>query len=188
MRRHVRSFLATGAAAALLVAPAAQAALSGAIFTTNANGTFVNGNVYDSVEDVYLNGGPRANLECSAAGLPDGDYYFQVTDPAGKELLSDYGPRNGTIWVTGGMISDYDPPIDGTAHSVGQGRCPGSLTVQLWPFGPTSNPGGEYKVWLTPARSYACDTSFCSGSFGFFSSSSKTDNFKVQPPDGGTPD
>jgi hypothetical protein len=37
---------------------------------------------------------------------------------------------------------------------------------------------------MTPVGSYACDTSFCGGSFGFFSSSSKTDNFKVQAPEG----
>jgi len=61
---------------------------SGAIFTTDTNGTFVNANVYDDPTDVYLNGGPRANAPCTAAGLPDGDYYFQVTDPSGTVLLS----------------------------------------------------------------------------------------------------
>jgi hypothetical protein len=50
----------------------AQAGLSGAIFTTDETGSFVNGNVYDSKDDVYLNGGPQPKAPCTAAGLPDG--------------------------------------------------------------------------------------------------------------------
>ena len=50
--------------------------VSGAIFTTDANSNYVDANVYDSSEDVYLNGGPRPNAPCTAAGLPDRDYYF----------------------------------------------------------------------------------------------------------------
>ncbi|HWC02093.1 MAG TPA: hypothetical protein VHF87_04925 [Methylomirabilota bacterium] len=184
MRQLMRSIVAAATASVLLAGgTAAVAGPSGAIFTTNADGSWVNGNVYDSADAVYLNGGPRANQSCGAAGLPDDSYYFQVTDPAGKELLSDYGPQNGIISVKGGMIVGYDG-----SHETGEGRCATlgtpNPTVKLWPFGPTPNPGGEYKVWMTPVGSYACDTSFCGGSFGFFSSSSKTDNFKVQAPEG----
>ncbi len=66
--------LAIALAVVVVLAPAsiAQAGPSGAIFTTNADGTFVNGNVYDAATDVYLNGGPRPNAPCTAAGLPDG--------------------------------------------------------------------------------------------------------------------
>ena len=92
------------------------------------------------------------------------------------------GPNNGTITVANGVITGY-----AGSHSTGEGRCHGGLTVQLWPFGPTPNPGGEYKVWVTPVATSACDSSFCGGSFGFFSNSSKTDNFKVQA-EGGDPD
>jgi len=189
MHQRIRSIIAATATAALLVGgTVATAGTSGAIFTTNVDGSWVNGNVYGSAGDVYLNGGPRANQGCSAAGLPDDDYYFQVTDPSGKELLSGYGPENGTIRVRGGMIVEY---FEGS-HDTGVGRCATlttpNPTVKLSPFGPTPNPGGEYKVWMTPVGSYACDGSGCGGSFGFFSSSSKTDNFKVQPPDGGDGD
>jgi hypothetical protein len=175
-------------ATSLAGGPAASAGLSGAIFTTDSTGTWVNGNVYDSMEAVYLNGGPRANQRCGVAGLPNGEYYFQVTDPSGKELLSGQGPDNGVIHVQGGMIVGYTG-----SHETGAGRCDTPTTpnptVKLWPFGPTPNPGGEYKVWMTPVDSYACDVSACGGSFGFFSSTSKTDNFKVQPSDGdGVPD
>jgi hypothetical protein len=178
MHRRIRSIVAAGAAT-LIMATAATAGLSGAIFTTNDVGQWVNGNVYDHPEDVYLNGGPRANQNCTAAGLPDGNYYFQVTDPSGKELLSGYGHQNGIINVSNGVIADPLP----AGHVGGAGPC--GRTVQLMPFAPTSNLGSEYKVWLTPVGSYACTdpSSFCGGSFGFFSSNSKTDNFKVQPPD-----
>src|SRR5258708_30119731 len=62
--------------------------LRGAIFTTLADGSAVNANQYDSTCAVYLDGGPGPNAPASAAGLPDGDYYFQVTNPDGQQLLS----------------------------------------------------------------------------------------------------
>ena len=175
MHGRIRSIIATSVTAALLVgSTAATAGPSGAIFTTNADGSWVNGNVYSSAEDVYLNGGPRANENCSAAGLPDGKYIFQVTDPSGKVPLSnDPPPEERVFSVAGGVISpdilEYIGP-----HVRGYGRC-GGLTVRLWPF--VLTPGGEYKVWVTPLDMY--------NSFGFIPSYSKTDNFKVQPPGGG---
>jgi hypothetical protein len=180
MRAHFRA-IGFGALSVFLVGHPATAGISGAIFTTNEDGSFVNGNVYDDGEDVYLNGGPRANQNCIAAGLPNGKYYFQVTDPSGKERLSDFGHNNGVITVGAGVITGYS----GT-QGQGVGHC-ADVTVQLAPFGPTTNPGGEYKVWLTPVDSYACKepATLCAGTFGFFSNASKTDNFKVQPPEGG---
>ena len=59
--------------------------ISGAIFTTTADGSTVNGNHYASKLDVYLNGGPQ---NCISPGLPPGDYYFMVTNPPGDLLLS----------------------------------------------------------------------------------------------------
>jgi hypothetical protein len=53
----------------------------------------------------------------------------------------------------------------------------GSTTVQLAPFGPTDNPGGEYKVYLIPIGSGTIDTD---GLHLLFSDKdAKTDNFKV---------
>ena len=78
------SIVTAGFMASVLAAPP----LPGAIFTTDVNGTQVNGNVYENCTDVYLNGGPPPNAPCSAAGLPDGCYCYQVTDPSGKVLLS----------------------------------------------------------------------------------------------------
>jgi hypothetical protein len=60
-------------------------AYTGAIFTTKSDGTTVDQNIYNLRTDVYLNGGPQNQ---KSAGLPDGTYYFQVTDPSGAVLLS----------------------------------------------------------------------------------------------------
>jgi hypothetical protein len=77
---------------------------TGAIFTTNVNGTMVNGNIYAAKCDVYLDGGPGPNAPQEAAGLPDGDDYFQVTDPSGKVLLSTDPVANRRITVSAGII------------------------------------------------------------------------------------
>jgi hypothetical protein len=149
---------------------AAQGPVTGAVFTTNADGTFVNGNVYDDAHQPYVNGGPRANAtSCAAPGLANGDYYFQVTDPSGSVLLSSDSIDNRRVTVSGGLISAY-----GGTHAVGVGRC-GDVTVQLFPFSATPNEGGEYKMWMTPVASYQAG----GGVFGFVHRSSKTDNFKV---------
>jgi hypothetical protein len=167
------SVLAVALAVVVVLAPAsiAQAGPSGAIFTTDEFGTFVNGNVYEDGGQVYLNGGPRPNAPCTAAGLSTGDYVFQVTDPSGAVLLSTFDDVDDRwVHVENGVIDDNR----GT-HLEGTGPC--GLTVQLWPFAPTPNPGGEYKVWMTLRSDYLIYG-------GFVHSKSKTDNFKVVPPEG----
>jgi hypothetical protein len=182
------------------------APVTGAIFTTDMNSNYVNANVYDNIGDVYLNGGPRPNAPCTAAGLPDGYYVFQVTDPSGATLLSTDPIANRRVTVTGGLMVAYlgTPPAD--PHLTGIGKCnginPNNITVGLMPFNLTPNPGGEYKVWMTkadtdytdciynkdPTNNYnptTSDPKLCSGSFGFIPSKSKTDNFKVVPPESG---
>jgi hypothetical protein len=156
---------------------------SGAIFTTNAEGTWVNGNVYDNKAQVYLNGGPKPNAPCTAAGLPDGEYYFQVTDPSGSTLLSAdsdlvVGIEERRVIVSGGVIVNVGPV---STHPPGDAevQC-GSTTVPIAPFNDTPNPGGEYKVWMTHVQDFMPG----GGAFGFLPSKSKTDNFKVSPPEG----
>jgi hypothetical protein len=161
--------------ALLAWAPVAAAGPSGAVFTTDRDGQYVNANVYDSEGDAYLNGGPRANAPCTAAGLPDGEYYFQVTEPNGFVLSND-DIEERRFSVLNGVIDEY---LGGT-HAVGDGlgKC-GSDTVQLLPTGTftaTTNPGGEYKVWVTRVEDY-------DPVLGFVHSKSKTDNFKVAPPE-----
>src|SRR5712664_4603576 len=86
------------------VASTAEAGVSGAIFTTTVTGSAVNANQYESKCAVYLDGGPGPHAPATAAGLPDGDYYFQVTDPSGGQLLSTDPVSNRRFHVTGGVI------------------------------------------------------------------------------------
>jgi hypothetical protein len=144
---------------------AMAAQVTGAIFTTLVDGSSVNHNIYNAKQDVYLNGGPNsANAPCTAAGLPNGDYYFQVTDPSGKKILSTDILAERKVSVQGGIITAYL----GNTHQLGVGKC-GSVTVQLMPFSDTPNPGGEYKVWMQSVVGFN----------GFQPSKSKTDNFKA---------
>lgn len=153
--------------------------LTGAIFTTTENGLTVNGNIYDDCCDVYLNGGPPPNAPCTAAGLPDGTYYFQVTDPSGSVLLSSDPVERRIFRVEGGVIVEYLGGASGACdHDLGTGKCPGSITIQLMPFDSTPNPGDVYKVWVTRVSDY--DPNNPQSSFGFLPSKSKTDNFKCE--------
>lgn len=155
-------------------------AINGAIFTTTVDHSVVNGNIYPNKEAVYLNGGPN-NRNCNGGKLPDGDYYFQVTDPSGKTLLSTVSaPSDRSFRVVGGVIArnlgDTDVHPDG-----GISHC-GSLAIRLFPYNDTPNPGGVYKVWITRVSSFeaACGVGVDCGLDGFVPRSSKTDNFKVR--------
>ena len=172
-----------------LTAAHAAPPLPGAIFTTLSDGSQVNANIFSAKCDalgVYLDGGPGPNAPPTAAGLPDGDYFYQVTDPSGKVLLSTDAQRFRRFTVGGGIITarvtpgapgDHDPGVD-VAH--------GAVTVELCPFLDTPNQGGEYKVWVTPVGDFVgnaniVDNGYNPGFFhGFIPAASKTDNFKVR--------
>ncbi len=194
----------------LFAAQPAYAAVSGAIFTTTADGSRVNANIYQAKEDVYLDGGPGPNAPSKAAGLPEGWYYFQVTDPSGKVLLSTdpvkcrrfYVNRHGVIERV--WICDCTGPGDVSPAGKGKGRAApstrvashthltgidrdhsglGAITVQLMPYDDTPNRGGVYKVWATPVDKFVGDPSLMDNPdhfHGFVPRWSKTDNFKVR--------
>jgi hypothetical protein len=180
----------------LTVASSAEAAgVSGAIFTTTINGSAVNANQYDSKCGVYLDGGPGPHAPAKAAGLPDGDYYFQVTDPNGSALLNTDPVSNRKFRVTGGVITAFIG-LGGSPHPTGIDQdhgAQGAITIGLAngscpnDFLNTPSVGGVYKVWVTPVSSFVGNPANvdnpCSGScsHGFVHSQSKTDNFKVQP-------
>lgn len=150
------------------------APVSGAIFTSDSTGEPVNLNHYPNKQAVYLNGGPGQNAPDDAAGLPDGTYYFQVTDPSGRTLLSSDPIECRQFTVVGGVIQDATGPCP---HVTGEDGEDGGATVQLYPYDTTPNPGGVYKVWVTPVGSYDCSGS--GNKHCFVPSQSKTDNFKV---------
>lgn len=150
-----------------MAAPGVSANVSGAIWTTTGSCTNVNGNNYADKADVYLNGGPAGN---AGSGLPDGEYYFQVTDPSGSVLLSTDAIEDRRATVTNGRFSSTSGPH--ATVSCGPDR----VAIQLIPFADTPNGGGVYKVWITHVDSYDGNE----GTFGFINSESKTDNFRVQ--------
>jgi hypothetical protein len=148
--------------------------LSGSISTCTEDGGQASGDAFDHACDAYLRagqggGGPGGGPK---AGLPPGDYLFQVTDPSGSTLLSLDGPANGVLSVAAGQggFSSYA----GSHQAAGDGAA-GTLRVQLCPVAATPNPGGVYKVWLTRADCYEAGE----GTFGFHPSRSKTHTFKV---------
>ncbi len=168
----------TVAVAVLLPAgPASAHAPSGAIFTTLADGSEVNFNIYPNKEAVYLDGGPGPGAPQGAAGLDDGLYFFQVTDPSGKVLLSQDPIACRQIQVSGGVISAVPGPCP---HVTGSDVDHNALTVQLMPYADTPNNGDEYKVWVTFQSDLNCSAP--GNKNCFVPAHSKTDNFKVRGP------
>lgn len=170
----------------LLFAASAYAAPDGAIFTTNADGSRVNQNIYPNKDAVYLDGGPGNNAPVWAAGLPDGWYVFQVTDPSGKTLLSTDAVKYRTFRVAGGII------VEAFNHKTGADKDhPPALTVQLMPYNNTPNKGGEYKVWAMLKDDFVAQNGAAAlnakegsaGKHGFVPSMTKTDNFKIKVKD-----
>lgn len=159
-------FRRAGAAAAVLTCTVAlvglsagvavaDAPLAGSIFTTNVSCTGVNINIFSSKDAVYLDGGPQNE---HAAGLTDGVYYVQVTEPNGTVLGTSVGSATPTpVTVSGGQFAQCYQ-LSNIVFT------PADLTVAG--YNTTSNPGGEYKVWV-------------SKSSGFAESASKTDNFRI---------
>ena len=173
------SLFVVAAAAVIADAP------SGAIFTTVADGSEVNFNHYPNKEAVYLDGGPGPGAPQHAAGLDDGRYVFQVTDPPGKKLLSTDAAKCRQFDVAAGIITNV--VVTGCEHKTGLDVDHGATTVQLFPYLDTPNPGGVYKAWATNVLDYRCslevvDCGYKAGSnvHGFDPSDSKTDNFKVK--------
>ena len=153
---------------------AAQGAFHGAIHTSKADGTSVNANLYENKADVYLNGGPQ---NANANGLPNGTYYFQVTDPSGATLLSTDLAQCRQLLVANGKVSGATgacPHANGAYNAAN-----GSTPVQMLPFNNTPNNGGEYKVWLI--RQATTTTIGADGiTLDFDKNNAKTDNFKVK--------
>lgn len=184
MRRLSIGLGAAVAALFMLPAVASAQAPSGAIFTTLADGSEVNTNLFADKADVYLDGGPGPGAPQTAAGLDDGRYVFQVTDPSGKTLLSQDAAQCRQFDVAGGIITAYVIVAGCTAHLTGTDVDHGAVTIQLMPYADTPNPGGVYKAWVElvsnfPASCLAtvdCDLF----THGFKPGFTKTDNFKVK--------
>ena len=154
-----------------------SSALAGnAIYTTTKSGTVVNQNVYPLSTDVYLSGGPQ---NTHAAGLPDGTYFFQVTDPSGKTLLSTDIALCRQLQVSGGrVVGAAGPPCKHTTGTFNPAN--GTLPVQIFPFAATPNAGNEYKAWLIAQTASTSISGSDPKVLVFAQSDAQTDNFKVQ--------
>jgi hypothetical protein len=178
---------------AAAVATSAMAhAPSGALFTTVADGSEVNANIYASKDLVYLDGGPGPGAPQGAAGLNDDSYVFQVTEPSGKTLLSQDAAKCRQFTVSGGIITAV--VATGCQHLTGVDIDHNAVTVQLMPYADTPNPGGEYKAWVVRLDDFlqgcaalgvasgldVVDCGRAAGNFhGFVPRHTKTDNYKV---------
>jgi hypothetical protein len=166
---------------------------SGAIFTTLVDGSEVNVNQFPSKQAVYLDGGPGIGAPQTAAGLDDGTYVFQVTDPSGKTLLSTDEGRCRQFTVANGVINAV--VVTGCEHATGVDVDHNATTVQLFPFLDTPNPGGVYKAWVVRVDDFLAgcaelgvanglavvDCGRAAGNqHGFVPAHTKTDNFKVK--------
>ena len=136
--------------------------LPGAIFTTDSGCGGTDLNIFTSKANVYLDGGPA---HPGAAGLPDGEYYVQVTEPDGTLLGTSLGTTDETpVVVSGGEFASCYQLI----AIVRTASNPGPFPIAPDGFDTTSNPGGEYKVWVSRVNTFDNDES-------------KTDNFKIKP-------
>lgn len=173
---------------AAIVGIFSMSAFAQAVFTTDIWGQPVNQNFFNTQDDVYLNGGPNNG---NAAGLePNTAYYFQVTDPSGKTLLSnDYAECRMAVTDSNGRLASpftpLSPLFSGCLSNNGQNQhnageaseFPGVFGVQLAPFDETPNNGGVYKVWLISVDDAEIGPD--GKSLSFKNSSAKTDTFKV---------
>ena len=125
---------------------------TGAIFTTDVSCSGTNINIFLTKDDVFVDGGPA---HPGAAGLADGVYYIQVTEPGGTPLGTSVGSADPTPVhvVNGEFLACYQ--LAAVVIKASDGT-PG--------YDDTTNGGGEYKVWVSPNADFT---------------QSKTDNFKV---------
>jgi hypothetical protein len=153
-RRLVAIALFIFAAVPVLTTTSYMAPMTGAIFTTGSSCDGTNINIFTAKSDVYVDGGPAHQ---GAAGLPDGFYYIQVTEPGGTLLGTSIGSATPTpLHVTNGEF-DQCYQLEAVVIKASDST-PG--------YDDTTNGGGEYKVWVSPNADF---------------SNSKTDNFKVKP-------
>ncbi len=153
-----------------LCASTALGQSGGSTFVLSRLGQHVPGNSFSRNDGVYLSGGRAPS--CQSAGLVDGDYYFEITDPAGTVLLTLDSVEERRVRVAGGVFVQY---LGSTRVSAPVGPC-GALNVRLAPFTTSPYPSREYKVWLTRVEDYDPQGSHV---FGFDPARSKSDNFRV---------
>jgi hypothetical protein len=147
MRKSIiKILMITMALALALVIAVPVFAGTGSIKTTDVDGNAVDGNIYTFKTDVYVGG----------ENLPEGSYYVQVTTPNG-DLLGKTQTASETVGADGILPRVQLWSILSKASDNTQG------------YDNTTNPGGEYKVWVSTDSTFP-------------NNESKKDNFKVAGP------
>jgi hypothetical protein len=189
-RRKLRVGLTFGAAACLsTTAFAAFVQFGGAVYTTDSAGARVNENIFNGAGSVYINGGPN---NANSSGLPPEEvFYFEVTDPSGRTLLSKTPAicRQVRTDSNGRISGTVNDPGCNAPHAVGTpDEANGGLPVRIAPFAQTPNSGGEYKVTLIRKNAPGVSVENDGKTLDYPRAAAKSDNFKVMnyTDDGGT--
>jgi len=134
--------------------------------------------IFEDKCDAYL----VAGQEEGPPRLPDGDYFFQVTDISGEALLSSDEVRFRQFRVADGAIEG----VSGQgSHALGIDSLSGGATVQLCPFADSPDSSGMYQVWVTRVDDFEGDVeavdSSAGDSHGFLAARSARALFAVSP-------
>jgi serine-aspartate repeat-containing protein C/D/E len=155
----------------LFCSPSAQAQVFGAITTTTESGAAQT--VFADKSDVFFTAGPTATPCAATQFVPDGQYYFQVTDLAGTQLLSSDAASERLVTVHNGVLATYDghthdTDLGGISEDASnseeaevapvRGPC-GALSVGLAPFRDAGSREASYLLWLTPLARFSGDPS-----------------------------
>lgn len=134
--------------------------------------------IFEDKCDVYL----VAGQEEGAPRLPDGDYFFQVTDVSGEALLSSDEVKVRQFRVADGVIEGVSG--DGS-HAVWVNSLSGDATIQLCPFADSPDSSGMCQVWVTAVEDFEGDVeavdSLAGDSHGFLAARSAKALFAVSP-------
>jgi hypothetical protein len=154
------------------------AAIAGSVSVTLDDGRPAAAVIFEEKCDAYL----VARGGDSAPSLPDGDYFFQVTDVSGEALLSSDEVRCRQFRVADGAIEGVSGQGN---HAVGVDSVGGGATVQLCPFADSSDSSGTYEVWVTGVGDFKGDVdaldSTGGDSHGFLTARSARALFGVSP-------
>ncbi|HEY3172875.1 MAG TPA: SdrD B-like domain-containing protein, partial [Thermoanaerobaculia bacterium] len=168
------------AIALMLCSLGALGQVSGIVTTVGSSATAQA--VFSDKEDVFFTAGPTTTGCAFTQFVPDGRYYFQVTDLSGTRLLSSDPVAERLVTIRNGVLASYN----GTTHATdAQGPC-GALAVGLAPFRDAGNLDASYLLWLTPVSRFEGDATqidpVCgSGCFhGFRPEFSLTASFRVE--------
>jgi hypothetical protein len=169
------------------------AQLSGNVTTVNESGTAQT--VFASKDEVFFTAGPTATPCAFSQFANDAQYYFQVTDLSGTDLLSTDPLAERIVTVRDGVLFSYDGHThetntveridEQTGETVLVGPC-GALSVGLAPFADAGDRDAAYLLWLMPVSHFTGDPSqvdpACgAGCFhGFLPEFSRTHAFRVE--------